>query len=141
MSATVDLAVRELRFTGACLCGAVSFSGTGLRGIVFCHCAQCRRLHGHYAAYAATPRDGFAIDGEASVHWHQSSPRARRGFCRQCSARLFWDAPQAPLLCISAAAIDPRIEQHAICHVFVADKARYYEISDQLPQFPGSMYP
>src|SRR5688572_6173704 len=39
--------------TGSCLCGAVRFKTSGtLRGVVYCHCSQCRKQSGHY--YAAT---------------------------------------------------------------------------------------
>ncbi len=34
------------------MCGAVRYALSGpLRGVVSCHCSQCRRTHGHYAAY------------------------------------------------------------------------------------------
>ena len=38
---------------GSCLCGAVRFTASGpLRGVLYCHCSQCRKQTGHY--YAAT---------------------------------------------------------------------------------------
>ena len=44
------------RTTGACLCGGVRYAVTGpLRDVVLCHCAMCRRTHGHVAADTAAP--------------------------------------------------------------------------------------
>ena len=35
------------RATGSCLCGGVSFTIEGpLRGVVVCHCGQCRKTTG-----------------------------------------------------------------------------------------------
>ncbi len=37
--------------TGSCLCGKVRFGARGpLRGVVYCHCSQCRRQTGHFLA-------------------------------------------------------------------------------------------
>jgi len=39
--------------TGSCLCGAVRYAIAGaLRDVVLCHCAMCRRTHGHVSAYS-----------------------------------------------------------------------------------------
>ena len=38
---------------GGCLCGRVRYTVRGpLRGILLCHCGQCRRWHGHLGAYS-----------------------------------------------------------------------------------------
>ena len=43
--------------TGSCLCGAVACALDGpLRDVVACHCAMCRKTHGHFAAYTAVPK-------------------------------------------------------------------------------------
>ena len=37
--------------TGGCLCGGVRYAIRGeLRGVIACHCAQCRRTSGHHSA-------------------------------------------------------------------------------------------
>ena len=36
---------------GQCLCGGVRFRTRGkLRGVIYCHCSQCRRQSGHFVA-------------------------------------------------------------------------------------------
>ena len=34
-------------YQGGCMCGAVRFEISGpLRNVVYCHCSECRKLHG-----------------------------------------------------------------------------------------------
>ena len=51
----------ELPATGGCLCGAVRYEvDRPLRDVVLCHCAMCRKAHGHIAAYTASDRSRAA---------------------------------------------------------------------------------
>ena len=44
-------------YSGGCLCGGVLFKLKGpLRPVIYCHCSQCRKTQGHFAAYTAVPR-------------------------------------------------------------------------------------
>ncbi|MCZ6894460.1 MAG: GFA family protein [Gammaproteobacteria bacterium] len=126
---------------GGCLCGAVRFTVTRpLREIVFCHCRQCRRQQGEYAAYTAPPREAIAIEDDRSLVWFASSESARRGFCRRCGSSLFWDRLSGDLLCIAAGALDDATRIHPECRVYVDSKAEYYDIGDGLDRYPGSRY-
>src|SRR5690606_6492885 len=50
--------------TGACLCGAVRFRTTGpLRGVIYCHCSQCRRQTGHHYAATNVPDANLQVEG------------------------------------------------------------------------------
>ena len=57
--------------TGRCVCGAVSYELRGaLRGILVCHCVECRRYHGTSGAYTAVDREGLTlIDPEEQLRW------------------------------------------------------------------------
>ncbi|MCP4327149.1 MAG: GFA family protein [Alphaproteobacteria bacterium] len=123
------------RRTGHCLCEAVRYEINGpIRPVVICHCSQCLRTHGHYAAYTGVPREYVAIDGEDHVAWYRSSEIARRGFCRVCGSRLFWDRDGADYIAIAAGTLDPPTGVHSIAHIFVDDKSDYYELEDSLEQ-------
>jgi len=51
---------------GSCLCGSVRFTASGpLRGVIYCHCSQCRKQSGHY--YAATSVDDDRLEIEVAV--------------------------------------------------------------------------
>ena len=72
--------------SGSCLCGAVRFRTKGsLRGVVYCHCSQCRKQTGLY--YAATDVDvsNVTLEGEDQLTWYAASDFARRGFQSQHS--------------------------------------------------------
>ena len=117
--------------TGSCLCGGVKYEVQGpLRPVVYCHCAQCRKTSGHHVAATSAPRDSVKISGE--VRWYRSSNNARRGFCPTCGGNLFWDGPGENISIMAGTLDDADIQ--ALGHIFVANKARYVEICDGLPQ-------
>ncbi len=119
--------------TGGCLCGSVTYTVSGpLRPVVNCHCVQCRKTSGHYVAATAAPPENVAIEGE--VTWFQSSDTAKRGFCGKCGSSLFWDGGKH--LSIHAGTLDGDSGLQSRTHIYVADKGDYYDISDDLQQFP-----
>ncbi|RVV97273.1 GFA family protein [Mesobaculum littorinae] len=132
----LDLDAADLSTTGGCLCSEVSYRVRGpLRPVVACHCDQCRRTSGHYAAATSAPRDAVEIEGD--VTWYQSSDTARRGFCPICGSTLFWDGP-GPHLAIFAGTLDQPTGLKLAGHIFCASKGDYYEIADGTPQAAGA---
>lgn len=124
---------------GGCLCGAVTFRARGpLRGVVYCHCSQCRRQTGHFYAATNVAADRIAIAGAAHITWYRASGFARRGFCGTCGSALFWQRDGAADISVMAGAFDDSAALHGDCHIFVADKGAYYEIGDHLPKYPRS---
>lgn len=124
--------------TGACLCGGVSYRIQGARRhIIDCHCENCRRTHGHVAAYTAVNKAGLLIESGQSLRWyHDESPDTYRGFCVTCGASLFWDAGKSSeRISISAGSLDAGHGLRTIGHVYVSEAGEYYQISDKLPQY------
>lgn len=127
------------KHTGSCLCGAVRFNVEGdLRGVVYCHCTQCRKQTGHFYAATNVPLSAIRVDGADHITWFAASPSARRGFCRTCGSALFWQLNGADDISVLAGAFDGPSGLSGEVHIFVADKGDYYEIDDGLPQFPRS---
>ena len=124
-----------MKRTGACLCGAVTFSLSGpLGGTIACHCTQCRRQSGHYFAAVGAPRSAVAIPETEDLVWYQSSDIARRGFCRRCGSTLFWDPFEGEVTEVALGALDAPTGLTLERHVHVAAKGDYYQITDGLPQ-------
>jgi hypothetical protein len=124
---------------GACLCGAVRFRTRGtLRGVVYCHCSQCRRQTGHFLAATSARDADIDIEGGESLTWYAASDEAKRGFCRLCGSLLFWKHNGLDSISIMAGAFDRPSGLREESHIFVADKGDYYEIGDGLPQFERS---
>jgi hypothetical protein len=124
---------------GSCLCGAVRFSASGpLRGVVYCHCSQCRKQSGHYYAATNVMDDALTIESGDTITWYAASPHAKRGFCAVCGSALFWRHNEADEISVMAGAFEQPSGLKAEMHIFVADKGDYYEITDGLPQFERS---
>ncbi len=131
---------RPSRATGRCLCGAITLEIRGtLRDVVVCHCGQCRRQHGSPPSYTAAPWADVTVNGSKHLKWFQSSPDARRGFCRICGSSLFWEPMGSGRVSIAAGCLDRPTDLRTVRHIFIADKGDFYEIKDGLEQLPHSM--
>lgn len=124
--------------TGGCLCGSVRYRIDGeCRDIVCCHCENCRRSHGHFAAYTAVRQTDLTLLTSDSLQWyHDASPNANRGFCNRCGASLFWEAGDvAGRLSVAAGSLDDSAHLKVVGHIFMNEAGHYYQIEDGLPQF------
>ena len=118
---------------GACLCGANRFTLPGPMGAVTaCHCRQCRKLSGHYAA-------SFDAE-EARLHWQARQTAeyvtpggGQRGFCTGCGASLYFRAKDGRFSLECGSIANPT-GGRLFEHIFVAEKGDYYQIDDGLPQ-------
>ncbi len=127
--------------TGQCLCGAVRYEVRGeLTAPHACHCGQCRRQSGHYVAATSAKRSEFTLLADAPLKWYRSSQFARRGFCADCGSALFWD-DDSDDISINVGSLDLPTGLKLERHIFVEDKADYYEIDGDLPKFIGSDTP
>ncbi len=125
--------------TGGCLCGAVRFRVSGpLRDVVNCHCGMCRKLHGVFGAHSKARKDDIAIVEDRGLAWYRTSAIAQRGFCRECGSSLFWQPDEQDATGILAGALDQPTGLDTMGHIFVGEKADFYEITDPLPQFEKS---
>ncbi len=137
MSKSAD---EQHRFSGRCLCGGVKYEVQGpLRVVINCHCGQCRRTHGHYSAYTAAAREGLVLHANRTLRWYQSSDKARRGFCTECGANLFWDAQDQPTMSIAAGTLDQPTGLKTTAHIFVQDLPDYYTLEDNLEKRPRGL--
>ena len=126
--------------SGGCLCGGVRYEIIGpRRDVINCHCENCRRTHGHIAAYTSVLKSDLELTSEQTLRWyHDESPDTWRGFCNRCGASLFWDARDGrSKMAVAAGSLDDSGELKTIGHVFVSEAGRYYELNDGLPQFQG----
>ena len=123
------------RATGGCLCGAVRYEVTGpLRDVIVCHCAMCRRTHGHVGAYTAAPKSALRIVEGRGLRWYASSPKARRGFCGECGGTLFYDPLAKDAMSIAAGTLDPPTGLTTTLQIHVASRGDYYPIDASIPQ-------
>ena len=133
-SEPVTTGVPNVRATGACLCKAVRYEVTGaLRDVVLCHCEMCRRTHGHVGAYAAAARDALRLVEARGLRWYASSSFARRGFCAECGASLFWERIGSASVSIAAGTLDAPTNLATTLQIFVDDAGDYYTLDPGIP--------
>ena len=126
----------EVVLEGGCLCGALRFAARGEpTNVRICHCRLCQKaLASPFFARALYPVDQVAISGPSQRY--ASSPELWRVFCPTCGTRVFVDRPEAGRYGLALAAFDDQTALAPECHMFVASKAPWLRINDELPQYP-----
>ena len=71
---------------------------------------------------------------DESLEWFASSEFASRGFCRRCGSSLFWLSEARDHVSIMGGTLDEGSGLQAVKHIYVNDKAEYYELTDDLPK-------
>lgn len=123
----------DVKHRGSCLCGAVSYTTTDALGpVTACHCGQCRKQTGHFAAATPAPWESITLTGTLS--WYQSSARGRRGFCGTCGSYLVWEEGDGTAY-LMAGALDGATGLRMDAHIFYADRGDYYRATDGLSCF------
>ncbi len=119
--------------TGSCLCGANLFTLNGDMGeVTACHCTQCRKTSGHFAASFDVEEDEL-IWAARVVREHETPGGSQRGFCPRCGSSLYFRAANGAFA-VEAGVIDNPTGGRLTAHIHVVDKGDYYELTDGLPQ-------
>ncbi|MGF1477483.1 MAG: GFA family protein [Geminicoccaceae bacterium] len=128
----------DIRLTGSCLCGAVSYRVDGpVRDIVGCHCRQCRKASGHHVAATRAYSSDVTIEGEASLKWYRSSEIAERGFCATCGSQLFWRRLDGDLLSIMAGSLNEPTGLVMTRQIHTESAGDYYEVPRDIEGSPS----
>lgn len=122
---------------GSCLCGGIRFEVAKVPLIILCHCSICRRASGGpFDAGAAIPSEDFRfLEGEELIQRYESSPGVRRGFCRVCGSRAPSKSRDRELYFVPAGLLADDPGEVPMLHIFVASKASWWHITDDLPRF------
>lgn len=124
---------------GSCLCGKVTYEVEGELGpIMFCHCKRCQKANGTaFQAAAPVDTDKFhLLSGENDITHYESSPGVYRTFCRQCGSPLYSHRDATPeFIRLRLGTLDTPVEAKLTAHIFVSQKADWYEICDEAPQY------
>ena len=85
--------MKKVSLKASCLCGGIQLKTNGYhRNIQNCHCIQCMKTHGHYAAYTCVEEQNIKFIKKRTLKWFRSSKRAKRGFCSKCGASILFKA-------------------------------------------------
>lgn len=123
---------------GACLCGTVRYEIDGPFGLMMhCHCSMCRKHHGaSFATFVSAPLMGFRwLSGADNIGKFSSSAQSERCFCKTCGSVAPALVQSMDLAICPAGNLVEDIDARPQSHFFVASKAPWYEITDDLPQY------
>lgn len=122
---------------GKCMCGAVEYAvADAFDYAVNCHCSLCRRATGSaFKPFAGIARDKLKITkGEENLmlFGDQNNNDTR---CKVCGSFLYSIVRDGAFVHVAMGTLvdDPTIRPTA--HIFVGSKAKWYEITDRLPQY------
>ena len=136
-----QVAPREGVTEGSCLCGEVAYEirGEPMR-MMNCHCERCRL--GRSAAHATNvfyKVDAFRFTrGESKVREYKV-PDAKFhavAFCSGCGGKVPRVSAERGIVVVPAGSLDTDPGIRPMAHIFVANKAPWFDITDTLPQFP-----
>ena len=121
--------------SASCLCNGVSMKIRGeFRPVINCHCIQCTKTHGNFAAYTSVLEANIQFKSKKTLKWFQSSKKAKRGFCNTCGASIFFEKYGSKGVSISAGLFRKPSKLKTKSHIYVKNKRDYYEIKDDLPK-------
>ena len=119
-----------------CLCGGIKIKVRGkLRHVINCHCSQCMKTHGNYAAYTSTSEKDVKFIKRRTLKWFRSSKRAKRGFCKKCRASMFFKFLRSDNISIAAGMFKNPTKLKTKMNIFIKGKLDYYKLDNQLPKF------
>ena len=122
--------------TASCLCGNIKIRVKGkLRHVINCHCSQCMKTHGNYAAYTACPEEHIIFIKKRTLKWYQSSKIAKRGFCLTCGASMFYKLLNSENISIAAGMFNNPTNLKTHSNIFIKRKLDYYKLDSKIPKF------
>ena len=127
-----------MKIEGSCLCQAVKYQLTDgeFFPISNCHCNNCRKAQSAaFGTYLPIRKGDFSwVQGEELVSSFESSAKTYRCFCSVCGSQLVaFDDKEIRCLAMGSIDGDPGLRPES--HIYVSQKAPWYEITDSLPQF------
>jgi hypothetical protein len=126
---------------GSCLCGGVAYEARRPRAMIHCHCSRCRKARAAaHGSNVFTAPEGFRYTrGEDLLRRYKVPDALRFGtvFCSLCGGSLPGAPGTSPNVVIPAGSLDDDPGPLPRIHIFVQDRAPWFEIHDDLQQCAG----
>ena len=120
----------------SCLCGGIKIKVIGkLRHVSNCHCSQCMKTHGNFAAYTACPEENITFINKKTLKWFKSSNIAKRGFCSTCGASMFYQLLKSKNISIAAGMFRNPTKLKTYSNIFTKGKLDYYKLDSRMSKF------
>jgi hypothetical protein len=120
--------------TGGCACGRIRFTARIDNDEAYlCHCRMCQRATGSVSiAFKNVKRADVSWSREPD--WYESSPIARRPFCRECGTSLGFAYPDSANMDLTVAAFDDPARFRPTLHFGVETMHRAWLNTEGLPE-------
>ena len=123
---------------GSCLCGKVKYQLRGTpAAMYYCHCGMCRKATGSSFAtnIVVRAKDFTLVSGDEVLGAFESSPNFRRHFCKACGSPIYSQRESTNhILSVRCGTLDADPVVRPTVHAYVASKAPWVQIRDDLPQ-------
>ena len=122
------------KYTGQCLCGAVSLTVSGSpKAMGYCHCESCRQWSaGPVNAFTLWDPEAVRIDtGQEYLASYNKTPHSTRRWCTLCGGHLLTEHPSMGLTDVYAAII-PDLDFQPAVHVHYQETV--LRMDDGLPK-------
>jgi len=126
---------------GSCLCGNVTLAMPDEFAYMGnCHCSECRKFTGsdYSSAGGIEAVKVRVVTGEEDISVYTKSENTQLAFCRHCGSSLYSLKPKTGMMNIRLGVLDSIPSNKPSFHIFVADKAPWFDIYDELTQFAQS---
>jgi len=128
------------QYKGQCLCGLISYEVDKIEAQMgHCHCSMCRKFHGAaFATFGEALSQNFRwISGEEYLKNYQAENGTIRQFCENCGSSLIFKPADddGSLVEFTLGTLDSGLDLKPDAHIFVAFKADWVSINDDLPQY------
>ena len=128
---------------GSCLCGKVKYEVSGQPRLMYhCHCSRCRAASGaSFATNIVVATEDFAVvSGRENMSAFESSPNKHRYFCSTCGSPIYSHSQKTQhYVSVRAGTLENDPGVRPSYHAYVASKAVWVSICDEVPQIPEAI--
>jgi hypothetical protein len=123
---------------GSCECGAVRYEvEDAFRYAANCHCSRCRAATGSaFKPFAGIEREKLRLTDGADNLLRVGTEDANDTRCATCGSLLFSVVRDGTYAHVALGSLVDAPGIRPTAHIFVGSKAPWFEIADDLPQFP-----
>lgn len=133
-------------YQGSCLCGKIKYEVDKIEPhMAHCHCTMCRKFHG--AAFAsfgeAKPENFRWIQGESNLAEYVGSNNSTRRFCKTCGSSMTFQPSfdNGGLIEFSLGTLDSDISERPDAHIYLGNKANWFDAEDNLQKYKEGRNP
>lgn len=121
--------------TGGCACKRVRYRVRVDNDEAYlCHCRMCQRATGGVSiAFKNVAKAGLSWETEPD--WYESSPIARRPYCRECGTPLGFDYPDSEKMDLTIGSFDDPSHFRPTLHFGVESMHRRWVNTEGLPEY------